>query len=115
MDTDILFLLKPDFQDAGDEARYFCPSCAYVEGVLGFYPRLRDVVQVRYVDYARPRPAIVELLGEGNQGCPVLVLAPHSRTNKPEWVREHGAHRFITDKVAISQYLAEQHGVGIPH
>ncbi|WP_120523935.1 DUF3088 domain-containing protein [Corallococcus exercitus] len=115
MKKDILFLLKPGFQDPGDDTRYFCPSCAYLEGVLGFYPRLRDVLQVTYVDYERPRPSIVALLGEGNQGCPVLVLAPLVKTDGLEGVREHGAYRFITDKVAISRYLAQRHGTGFPH
>lgn len=115
MDRDTLFLLKPDFQDPGDETRYFCPSCAFLEGVLGFYPRLREALRVSYVDYPRPRPAIVALLGEANQGCPVLVLAREARTDGIEGVREHGSHRFITDQAAITRYLTVRYGVGAPH
>ena len=73
MDVDKLFLLKPDFQDGGDQ-RYYCPHCTQLEGVLSFYPRLRKAIEVEYVDFARPRSAIVELLGEGNQDAPVLVV-----------------------------------------
>ena len=115
MDKDTLFLLKPDFQEPGNDTRYFCPSCAYVEGVLSFYPRVRHSIQVTYVDYARPRPAIVTLLGEAHQGCPVLVLADGSETGGLEGVREHGGRRFISDKVAISRYFATRYGAGSPH
>jgi hypothetical protein len=115
MEKDALFLLKPDFQDAGDDTRYFCPACAFIEGVLGFYPRLRQSIQVTYVDYPRPRPAIVALLGEAHQGCPVLVLADGSETGELEGVREHGGRRFITGEVAITRYLAARYGIGKPH
>jgi len=115
MDKDTLFLLKPDFQDPGNDTRYFCPSCAYLEGFLSFYPRVRHAIQVSYVDYPRPRSAIVALLGEAHQGCPVLVLADGAAAAGIEGVREHGGHRFITHEVAISRYLAARYGAGVPH
>jgi hypothetical protein len=71
-----LFLIKPDFQDLnrGDGKSYFCPDCAMIEGLLSFYPRLRSELEVNYVDFTRPRKVLVELVGEANQSCPVLVL-----------------------------------------
>ena len=97
-----LFLLKPDFQDVNRnaDARYICPPCTMLEGILSFYPRLRTELEVNYVDFQRPRPAIVELIGEANQGCPVLIL-------------EDGS--FINESDDIIRHLVEKHGVGKPH
>ena len=35
----------------------------------------QDVLDVRYVDFPRPRMEILSLIGEANQSCPVLVIA----------------------------------------
>jgi hypothetical protein len=43
-------------------------------GVVHRDPRVRHLVEVRFVDYPRPRPEVVALVGEANLGCPVLVL-----------------------------------------
>ena len=97
-----LFLLKPDFQDTNrtSDARYICPPCTMIEGILSFYPRLRSELEVSYVDFARPRPAIVELIGEANQGCPVIILEDCTFINEPDDIIRH---------------LVENHGVGKPH
>ncbi len=97
-----LFLLNPDFQDInrGAEKKYFCPPCALIEGVLSFYPRLRNELEITYVDFVRPRPAIIELIGEENQGCPVLVLEDGSFVNEPD---------------DIIQHLTENHQIGQAH
>ncbi|HEY3369285.1 MAG TPA: DUF3088 family protein [Prolixibacteraceae bacterium] len=97
-----LFLLKPDFQDIklGAEIKFFCPNCALLEGILSFYPRLRNELEVHYVDFPRPRPAIIELIGEANQSCPVLVL-------------EDG--RFINEPQDIVRYLTENYHIGQAH
>ncbi len=68
-----------------------------------------------YLDYPRPRPTLVALLGEAHQGCPVLILADGTETSGVEGVREHGGRRFITNEVAITRYLAARYGVGTPH
>lgn len=97
-----LFLLKPDFKDINRNAenKYFCPPCTLIEGLLSFYPRLRNELEVQYVDFVRPRPAIVDLIGEANQSCPVLVL-------------EDGT--FINEPNEIVRYLNENHQIGQPH
>lgn len=97
-----LFLLKPDFQDVNRnaESRYFCPPCALIEGVLSFYPQLRNELEVTYVDFVRPRQAIIDLIGEENQGCPVLIL-------------EDGS--FLNETDAIIQHLTEKHKIGQAH
>jgi hypothetical protein len=70
---DTLFLLKHDFPDGSGRPCY-CPKCALNNGVVHRDPRVRHHVEVRFVDYPRPRPEVVALVGEANLGCPVLVL-----------------------------------------
>lgn len=97
-----LFLLKPDFQDGSraDGKKYFCPECSPIEGLLSYYPRLRDELEVHYLDYNRPRKVLVDLLGAENQGCPVLVL-------------DDGT--FINEPVEIMNHLTEFHRIGTRH
>lgn len=97
-----LFLLKPDFQDINrsTENKYFCPPCTLIEGLLSFYPRLRNELEVNYVDFMRPRPAIVDLIDEANQSCPVLVFNDGTFINEPD---------------DIIQYLTENHQIAKPH
>ena len=97
-----LFLLKADFQDASraDGKRYFCPDCVMIEGLLSYYPRLSSELEVKYVNFSRPRTALVDLLGAENQNCPVLVF-------------EDGT--FINDTAVIIQHLIEKHQIGHSH
>ncbi|MBV5313295.1 MAG: DUF3088 family protein [Prolixibacteraceae bacterium] len=86
-----LFLIKPDFLDLkrADNKSYFCPDCVMIEGLLSFYPRLRDELDINYVDFNRPRKILVDLLGETNQSCPVLVLENGSFINEPHEIIRH--------------------------
>ncbi len=97
-----LFLLKADFQDTsrGEGKRYFCPDCVMLEGLISYYPQLSNELEVKYVSFSRPRQAIVNLIGEANQSCPVLVL-------------ENGS--FINETSDIIRHLTEYHKVGHPH
>lgn len=97
-----LFLLKPDFKDANrnPESTYFCPDCAVIEGILSYYPQLKQEMDVIRVDFQRPRPAIVQLIGEENQSCPVLV-------------KEDGS--FINETKDIIRYLVDTYHIAKPH
>lgn len=97
-----LFLLKPDFKDPklDAEKKYFCPYCAIIEGLFVYYPHLRSQLEVNHVDFPRPRPAIVELIGEENQSCPVLI-------------KEDGS--FINETKEIIQYLTTHYHIGEKH
>jgi hypothetical protein len=97
-----LYLLKADFLDAvrADGKQYFCPDCMMIEGLLSYYPRLLNELEVRYVNYARPRQALIDLIGEENQSCPVLIL--EDRT-------------FINDPALIIRHLTENHQIGHSH
>ena len=44
-----LFLLNPDWHD-DQGGPWFCPPGAYIEGVLAFYPQLREALEVVYLD-----------------------------------------------------------------
>lgn len=97
-----LFLLKADFQDIarGEEKKYFCPDCALIEGLLSFYPRLRDEIEVQYLDFPRPRKIVIDLIGEANQSLPVLILDDKT---------------FLNETDDIVRYLVENHHIGKPH
>lgn len=115
MKRDRLFLLKPDFLDQ-DNGPYFCPGCAQMVGLLEFYPALKSEVEVRWLDFPRPRRELIELLGEENESCPVLVLraAPeHSLAMPP--LQEARGRWFVEGANEIATYLARAHRIGIPH
>lgn len=110
--TDRLFLLNPDWRD-DEGGPWFCPPGAFVEGVLGFYPQLRDQLAITYLDHPRPRPAVIAEVGEDHQGCPILVL--DDVFDWPEaQVSETTGRRFLQDQ-AIIPYLAARYGIGLPH
>ena len=116
---DILFLLKPGFTDSARDQegkRYYCPSCAYLEGVLACCPELREKLDIRHVAYPRPRREIIELVGDANQGCPNLVLDPsnHSFVDASRFHRV-GDRLHTNDTRAIVEYLAERYGVLVAH
>jgi hypothetical protein len=115
MQKDRLFTLKPDFTDRG-AGPFYCPGSLKIEGLLAYYPRLRDELDVIYVDFPRPRHEIVKLIGEENQGAPVLVLgeAAAAKARHPE-VRSHGSVRFLNGSDNILEYIAQVYGVARPH
>jgi hypothetical protein len=75
MKTAILFLISPNSRPDRPEG-WYCPDCALVEGVLAYYPQLRAALDVRHVDFPRPRQAVIDLVGEAFQDCPCLLLDP---------------------------------------
>lgn len=117
MARDQLFLLKPGFTD-GNQGPYYCPSCATLEGVLAFYPQLRQVLDVQQVDFPRPRAAVIAAIGAANQGLPVLVIAPDPAAEAALAsldVKESEGRRFLQSTSDIGRYLARRHGTGEPH
>ncbi|SHE93135.1 Protein of unknown function [Lampropedia hyalina DSM 16112] len=109
-----LFLLKPGFTDAAQPGKtFFCPSCVYVEGLLGTYPQLLEQLQVVRVDFPRPRAAIIALAGAENQSAPLLVLDAISHS--AHVTGEYEGRSLIDGKDAIAAYLAEQYGIDLSH
>ena len=115
MNLDRLYLLKPHFMDK-DKGPYFCPGCAQMAGLLEFYPALKKQLEVRYLDFPRPRPELVDLLGEENQSCPVLVLK-NAPAGVPSTIplQQARGNWFVEGADEIARYLAHVQGVGIPH
>jgi hypothetical protein len=102
---DTLFLLTPGFVEDG--RTYFCPICAQIEGLIGYMPALREQIDVRYVEFPRPRADIVTMIGAANQKCPVLVLGEASPA--PDGIEVHVAptgNRFVSHSDHITRYLS---------
>lgn len=114
MNKDQLYLLKHDFQDGGKT--YYCPGCAELIGLMEIYPVLKDHIEIHYSDFPRPRASLADLLGEENQGCPVLVLANPPKNPPTNLAIQTGkGHAFVADAREIGEYLAYAHGIAIPH
>ncbi len=77
MKKPILFLIRPNSRPDRPEG-WYCPDCAIVEGVLAYYPQLRQAIDIRHVDFPRPREAMIALVGADRQDCPCLLLDPAS-------------------------------------
>lgn len=109
-----LYLLKTNFEDRGKT--YYCPGCVELLGLLEVYPELKSEVEIHYVDFPRPRNEIVSLLGEENQGCPVLIL-PSVPTDAPPHlkVRRANGRAFVEGAREIGEYFAHVRGIGLPH
>lgn len=115
MQRDILFLLKEKFED-GPGQPYYCPQCAEITGVLAYFPDLRHQLDVRYVDFPRPRKDVVELIGEANQSCPVLVLAAKPATNAMELMSGNiNGRYFVSGPREIARYWAQMYPISRPH
>ena len=110
---DRLYLLKPNFVDQGKT--YFCPGCALVEGMLSFYPGLREKIELHYIDFPRPRARLVAEIGEENQGCPKLILGGEHPVPQRVVASEAKGNRFISEAMEICRYLASAYGAGEPH
>jgi hypothetical protein len=114
---DTLFLLRPDFADpvAGEDA-YYCPACAEIRGLLAYYPELRDRIEIREVDYPRPRAEVAEVLGNPHPGCPVLVLADSREAPADLRVETtRTGRRYIDQPRAIGEFFAALYGTSKPH
>lgn len=114
-----LFLLKPDFPDERlslPGQTYYCPDCARIEGILHYYPFLRDRMEVIYVDFPRPRGPLAALLGPMHQDCPALVFSPEDDPwpLSGQFTYAGGRH-FTNDTMVIARFFGEKWGVSLPH
>ncbi len=115
MTRDVLFLLKENFED-GPGTAYFCPDCAYINGLLSYFPRIRHNLDVRYVDFPRPRTEIIDLIGPEFQGCPMLVLGADPGVDSAEFgIGQSNGRFFISGAKKIAQYWSQVYGISRPH
>ncbi|KAB2892961.1 MAG: DUF3088 domain-containing protein [Kofleriaceae bacterium] len=111
---DTLYVLRPGFSDKG--AVWFCPYSAQVIGLLTYYPRLRETLDVVELDFMKPRYPVATLLGEDHQSLPVLVLGAGSPSSaKDVHVEEAGGVRYVSKTIEILRYLAATRGLPAPH
>jgi hypothetical protein len=108
---DQLYLLRLGFHNAGIGPLY-CGDSLPVEGLLSFFPQLRTLIDVHYLEFPRPRAALVAALGEEHQGIPVLIL-PDDRELVDDGLTPAKAKgkRFFADERSIRRYLAAQYGL----
>jgi hypothetical protein len=90
---DRLFLLRPDWID--QDRPWFCMACAAVEGFLGYYPAVRDRLDIAYLPYQRPRHPVIDLLGEGHQNLPDPDPRRTVRASGPARGRPPGGERSL--------------------
>ena len=108
---DQLYLLRPGFYNAGVGPLY-CGDSLPVEGLLSFFPQLRTLLDVHYLDFPRPRGQLVHALGDGNQGIPVLILADKREIADDELTpKQAKGKRFFADERSIRRYLSTQHNL----
>lgn len=108
-----LYMLAMAFDKEGQQR--FCPDCAMMEGYLAAYPQLRDVLDIVYVDYPRPRPALVQRLGEDHQNAPTLVLAHAAPDAGPHGeIQSANGLSFLSDARPITRWLAVNYGLPAP-
>jgi hypothetical protein len=108
---DQLYLLRPGFMNAGMGPLY-CSDSAPVEGVLSFFPELRDLLEIHYLEFSRPRTPLIQALGDSNQSLPVLILAESRQVKDQELEPSHvNGKVFFTDEKSIRHYLSTQYGL----
>lgn len=113
LSRDTLFIIKAPFEDQALDGTWFCTSCATMEGALLANPQWANRIDVKRSAYPRPRTEIINLIGEENQGMPVLVLADSSKP--PEGAKEYLGRYFLDEPKPITRYLAATYGGAGPH
>ncbi len=106
MKKPILLMLNPWF-DNGDQCPFYCPDCGILEFFLAYNPDISKQLEIIYIDYKRPRPIIIEYLGEENQSSPVLVLDDSNQTSDGAKKSFSTGKTFIDDPILICDYLGK--------
>lgn len=107
-------MLNP-WYDAPDQGPFYCPGCGVVEGFFTYNPEIREQMDIIHVDFQRPRPEIIEQLGEENQGSPVLVLPDDSVSFDGVKKSMTTGKSFIDDSQSICNFLAHTYNGILPH
>jgi hypothetical protein len=82
---------------------------------LKFAPEVEDRIEVRRIDFQRPRRQIVELVGAENQGCPVMVLEKGAAAPPEAKTSLETGRAFISGTEAICDFLGRRFNVVRPH
>ena len=104
---DRLFLIKPGFTDPKrDDGPFVCPFCNQIDGQLASCPALAAGIEVTRVDFPRPRAAVMDLVGEANQGLPLLVFGEAP----PDDAARNCDTAYLQDTNRILTLLSQRHG-----
>ena len=114
MSKHTLFLLTPGFFD-GDEGPFFCPHSASVEGLLKYVPDLESILDVHRISFQRPRQDVIKLLGEENQGTPVLILDQGTEIPAEAQVSASTGRAFFLGEIEIGKFLHREFEIMKPH
>jgi len=101
-----LFLLKPAYGEATDQ---FCPECALVMGYFFYQPQMRKYVDIKLIEFDKPRRDLVKLLGEDLQSSPALVFSEGERPQDTTF-SEYTNRAFINDGRSICRWLGLTYG-----
>lgn len=115
---DKLFLLNPNFTDSNVDTNnqmYYCPFNALVEGVLAYYPYLRQKLIITYIEFPRPRQPIIDEIGGNNQGTPILVIENRNTDLISLKTNTYEDKIFINDANEIVKYFTLAFDIGLPH
>jgi hypothetical protein len=117
MPKDQLFLLPGGFPDpALGPGTFHCTECARIEGLLSYQPALRAQIDVHHIPHARPRTALIVLLGEPYQSCPTLIVGSSSPAVSAPLMKSSVTDRYYCTGVeAVTAYLVAEYGVSAPH
>ncbi|MES1975437.1 MAG: DUF3088 domain-containing protein [Pseudomonadota bacterium] len=103
---DQLYLMRPGFTNAG-LGPFYCGDSVSVEGMLSFFPELREKIDVHYIAFPRPRQPLIDALGDQYQSVPVLILGDQSTLlDVGAETRKARGRRFYDDEKKIRQYLS---------
>ena len=112
-------MLNPNFRDVkvdGTNQLYYCPHNAMIEGLLKYYPELKQKLEIIYIGFPRPRKQLVKLIGEEHQGSPCLVISKdNSDIVDTSYFNDFGKYLFVNNKEHIARYLADKYSIGKPH
>ncbi|WP_366523355.1 DUF3088 family protein [uncultured Roseobacter sp.] len=116
MPTTILYLLRSEFADvqAGNTS-FYCPQCLLVEGLLAVFPHVRQNLDIRYVDFDRPRGDMSLYVGD-NQSCPQLVFPDEDHNySTVQSLSGNSPARRIDNVSDILTYLIQRFDLPRPH
>ena len=108
---DELYLLRPGFYNVGVGPLY-CGDSLPAEGLLSFFPQLRSLLEVHYLESPRPRATLVEALGEEIRWNFVLILANDREIADEELtLKEANGRRFFADERSIRCHSSAQYSL----
>lgn len=113
----ILYLLKPGFLDADlGPDNYYCPYCVRIEGMLSVFPVLRQELDIRYVDFAKPRGQLAQFAGADSQSCPQLIFQSGDDDLSSNWsVAGENKVRRIHETAKIAEYFSARFNLPVAH